>query len=442
MQLALRPVQPQLHLPHPPPALRRAGLPEPDHRPRRPRGRARRSWRSSEPADVEALLALSGGARPGARPGRAPVAAAAGTGAVRRRARPAPVRPVRAGEPAGRAGAGDALERAAARAGRAGGRSTGGSRTRGLSPLTDGGEGPAPGAGRGRARALAGRRDDGRGPQTARPLPGARGRADPRRRPPRGPGGVTTLRIGWKSGAWTELRVRRPSTADHARTPPRRARAHPRQRGAGCPTSGSPRSSMPRADDPAGLALDGGARRADSALPPDPHRVPGDADACCPRRAAAGRWARVRGRGRGAPGGRPERARPLAQVGLPARRAARPRRPAVGPAHARGPRPARRDAGGPGPRPLAAPRGPPRVGGHPGATLGATPGGARSSPTAPASPTTGSGASARLPPTPPRPPATGPFLCKDSGRSRRAPATRSSPPPAPPRWGRPAARPA
>ena len=34
-----------------------------------------------------------------------------------------------------------------------------------------------------------------------------------------GAGGITTLRIGWKSGAWTELRVRRPSTADSARTP-------------------------------------------------------------------------------------------------------------------------------------------------------------------------------------------------------------------------------
>ena len=34
-----------------------------------------------------------------------------------------------------------------------------------------------------------------------------------------GAGGITTLRIGWKSGAWTELRVRRPSTADYARTP-------------------------------------------------------------------------------------------------------------------------------------------------------------------------------------------------------------------------------
>jgi hypothetical protein len=34
-----------------------------------------------------------------------------------------------------------------------------------------------------------------------------------------GAGGSTTLRIGWKSGAWTELHVRRPSTADSARTP-------------------------------------------------------------------------------------------------------------------------------------------------------------------------------------------------------------------------------
>jgi hypothetical protein len=35
---------------------------------------------------------------------------------------------------------------------------------------------------------------------------------------PKGAGGVTTLRVSWKSGAWTTLRVRRPSTADHART--------------------------------------------------------------------------------------------------------------------------------------------------------------------------------------------------------------------------------
>jgi DNA invertase Pin-like site-specific DNA recombinase len=34
----------------------------------------------------------------------------------------------------------------------------------------------------------------------------------------KGAGGVTTLRVGWKSGAWTEMPVRRPSTADHART--------------------------------------------------------------------------------------------------------------------------------------------------------------------------------------------------------------------------------
>jgi DNA invertase Pin-like site-specific DNA recombinase len=35
----------------------------------------------------------------------------------------------------------------------------------------------------------------------------------------KGAGGVTTLRIGWKSGAWTELQVRRPATSDFARTP-------------------------------------------------------------------------------------------------------------------------------------------------------------------------------------------------------------------------------
>jgi hypothetical protein len=34
----------------------------------------------------------------------------------------------------------------------------------------------------------------------------------------KGAGGVTTLRLGWKSGAWTEVPIRRPSTADHART--------------------------------------------------------------------------------------------------------------------------------------------------------------------------------------------------------------------------------
>jgi DNA invertase Pin-like site-specific DNA recombinase len=32
-------------------------------------------------------------------------------------------------------------------------------------------------------------------------------------------GGITTIRIGWKSGAWTERRVRRPASSDHARTP-------------------------------------------------------------------------------------------------------------------------------------------------------------------------------------------------------------------------------
>jgi DNA invertase Pin-like site-specific DNA recombinase len=36
---------------------------------------------------------------------------------------------------------------------------------------------------------------------------------------PRGQGGVTTLRIGWCTGAWSELRVRRPSGADLASTP-------------------------------------------------------------------------------------------------------------------------------------------------------------------------------------------------------------------------------
>jgi hypothetical protein len=38
---------------------------------------------------------------------------------------------------------------------------------------------------------------------------------------PRGQGGITTLRIGWCSGAWNELRVRRPSGADLAATPQR-----------------------------------------------------------------------------------------------------------------------------------------------------------------------------------------------------------------------------
>lgn len=36
---------------------------------------------------------------------------------------------------------------------------------------------------------------------------------------PRGQGGITTLRIGWCSGAWSELRARRPSGADLASTP-------------------------------------------------------------------------------------------------------------------------------------------------------------------------------------------------------------------------------
>jgi DNA invertase Pin-like site-specific DNA recombinase len=35
-----------------------------------------------------------------------------------------------------------------------------------------------------------------------------------------GRGGITTIRIGWKSGAWTELRVRRPARSDQARTAP------------------------------------------------------------------------------------------------------------------------------------------------------------------------------------------------------------------------------
>jgi hypothetical protein len=34
----------------------------------------------------------------------------------------------------------------------------------------------------------------------------------------KGAGGVTALRVGWRSGAWTEVPVPRPSTADHART--------------------------------------------------------------------------------------------------------------------------------------------------------------------------------------------------------------------------------
>ena len=35
----------------------------------------------------------------------------------------------------------------------------------------------------------------------------------------KGAGGITAIRIGWKSGAATELRARRPTTSDHARTP-------------------------------------------------------------------------------------------------------------------------------------------------------------------------------------------------------------------------------
>ena len=35
----------------------------------------------------------------------------------------------------------------------------------------------------------------------------------------KGAGGITEIRIGWTSGAWTELRVRRPATSDFARTP-------------------------------------------------------------------------------------------------------------------------------------------------------------------------------------------------------------------------------
>jgi hypothetical protein len=36
----------------------------------------------------------------------------------------------------------------------------------------------------------------------------------------KGAGGVTTLRIGWQSGATTDLSIRRPATSDAARTPP------------------------------------------------------------------------------------------------------------------------------------------------------------------------------------------------------------------------------
>jgi DNA invertase Pin-like site-specific DNA recombinase len=36
---------------------------------------------------------------------------------------------------------------------------------------------------------------------------------------PRGQGGITTIRIGWCSGAWSELRAQRPSAADLASTP-------------------------------------------------------------------------------------------------------------------------------------------------------------------------------------------------------------------------------
>jgi len=37
---------------------------------------------------------------------------------------------------------------------------------------------------------------------------------------PRGQGGITTIRIGWCSGTWSELQARRPSGADFASTPP------------------------------------------------------------------------------------------------------------------------------------------------------------------------------------------------------------------------------
>ncbi|MGI8552086.1 MAG: hypothetical protein ACR2PL_15075 [Dehalococcoidia bacterium] len=37
---------------------------------------------------------------------------------------------------------------------------------------------------------------------------------------PRAHGGVTTIRIGWCSGAWSELQVRRPSSGDAACMPP------------------------------------------------------------------------------------------------------------------------------------------------------------------------------------------------------------------------------
>lgn len=36
----------------------------------------------------------------------------------------------------------------------------------------------------------------------------------------KGRGGITVIRIGWKSGAWTELRVHRPASSDQARTTP------------------------------------------------------------------------------------------------------------------------------------------------------------------------------------------------------------------------------
>src|SRR5262249_17341862 len=36
---------------------------------------------------------------------------------------------------------------------------------------------------------------------------------------PRGAGGTNTVRVGWRSGAWTELTVRRPGAGDHGRTP-------------------------------------------------------------------------------------------------------------------------------------------------------------------------------------------------------------------------------
>ena len=180
---------------------------------------------------------------------------------------------------------------------------------------------------------------------------------------PRGHGGVTTIRIGWCSGAWSELQVRRPSAADLALTPHAvlerirdLAQRHPDDAVAAILNAEGLQTKM-------GLAW--------TSLRVGQIRLPHHAQ----RNRTPRRWPRLGRNRRDARGHQPVGGGHVVPVQLPRRGAVDALWPLVDSADGRGLGSPGWDASGTGARPMATSRGPANVGAEPGGTLSAHPGG-------------------------------------------------------------------